>query len=77
MAIRYAAWIDPAFEVQVYERFRDSVKSNNGALTDKVQAGLVMIAFYKQELRIAPSAMLGAISMLLNSEIKLLKIKTS
>ncbi|WP_063654209.1 KilA-N domain-containing protein [Candidatus Arsenophonus triatominarum] len=77
VAIRYAAWIDPAFEVQVYERFRDSVKSNNGALTDKVQAGLVMIAFYKQELRIAPSAMLGAISMLLNSEIKLLKIKTS
>ncbi|WP_238149248.1 hypothetical protein [Arsenophonus endosymbiont of Aleurodicus floccissimus] len=34
--MRYAAWIDPAFEVQVYERFRDSVKSNNGVLVKKV-----------------------------------------
>ncbi|MCX2957540.1 lysis system i-spanin subunit Rz [Serratia symbiotica] len=56
IAIRYAASIDPAFEVQVYERFRDSVKSNNGALVEKVQAGLALLAFYKQELRIAPSA---------------------
>ncbi|WP_334469773.1 KilA-N domain-containing protein [Arsenophonus sp. PmNCSU2021_1] len=67
VAIRYAAWIEPAFEVQVYEQFRDSVKSNNGALTDKVQAGLAMIAFYKQELRIAPSAMLGAMKKLQSS----------
>ncbi|WP_334469865.1 KilA-N domain-containing protein [Arsenophonus sp. PmNCSU2021_1] len=43
IAIRYAAWIDPAFEVQVYERFRDSIKSNNGVLVEKVQAGLAMI----------------------------------
>lgn len=64
IAIRYAAWIDPYFEVQVYERFRDSVKSNNGVLVEKVQAGLAMIAFYKQELRIAPSAMLGAMKKL-------------
>ncbi|RXK34416.1 DNA-binding protein [Arsenophonus endosymbiont of Bemisia tabaci Asia II 3] len=67
IAIRYAAWIDPAFEVQVYERFRDSVKSNNGALTDKVQAGLAMIAFYKQELRIAPSGLLVAMKKLQSS----------
>ncbi|WP_245677387.1 KilA-N domain-containing protein [Candidatus Arsenophonus triatominarum] len=67
IAIRYAAWIDPAFEVQVYERFRDSVKSNNGILVEKVQAGLAMIAFYKQELRIAPSAMLGAMKKLQSS----------
>lgn len=67
IAIRYAAWIDPAFEVQVYERFRDSVKSNNGVLVEKVQAGLAMLAFYKQELRIAPSAMLGAMKKLQSS----------
>ncbi|MDR5612206.1 MAG: KilA-N domain-containing protein [Arsenophonus sp.] len=67
VAIRYAAWIEPAFEVQVYEQFRDSVKSNNGALTDKVQAGLAMIAFYKQELRIAPSGLLGAMKKLQSS----------
>ncbi|WP_334468313.1 KilA-N domain-containing protein [Arsenophonus sp. PmNCSU2021_1] len=67
IAIRYAAWIDPAFEVQVYERFRDSVKSNNGVLVEKVQAGLAMIAFYKQELRIAPSGLLGAMKKLQSS----------
>ncbi|PAV01663.1 DNA-binding protein [Arsenophonus sp. ENCA] len=67
VAIRYAAWIEPEFEVQVYEQFRDSVKSNNGALTDKVQAGLAMIAFYKQELRIAPSGLLGAMKKLQSS----------
>jgi len=67
VAIRYAAWIEPTFEVQVYEEFRDSVKTNNGALTDKVQAGLAMIAFYKQELRIAPSGLLGAMKKLQSS----------
>ncbi|WP_334471092.1 KilA-N domain-containing protein [Arsenophonus sp. PmNCSU2021_1] len=67
IAIRYAAWIDPAFEVQVYERFRDSIKSNNGVLVEKVQAGLAMIAFYKQELRIAPSGLLGAMKKLQSS----------
>lgn len=67
VAIRYAAWIEPAFEVQVYERFRDSVKSNNGVLVEKVQAGLALLAFYKQELRIAPSAMLGAMKKLQSS----------
>ncbi|MFS1538924.1 MAG: KilA-N domain-containing protein [Candidatus Phlomobacter fragariae] len=64
VAIRYAAWIEPTFEVQVYEQFRDSVKTNNGSLTDKVQAGLAMIAFYKQELRIAPSGLVGAMKKL-------------
>lgn len=67
VAIRYAAWIEPAFEVQVYEQFRDSVKPSNGVLVEKVQAGLAMLAFYKQELRIAPSAMLGAMKKLQSS----------
>ncbi|MFT4465008.1 MAG: Rha family transcriptional regulator [Sodalis sp. (in: enterobacteria)] len=36
-------------------------------LTDKVQAGIAMLTFYKQELRIAPSAMLGAMKKLQSS----------
>lgn len=36
-------------------------------LTDKVQAGIAMLSFYKQELRIAPSAMLGAMKKLQSS----------
>ncbi|MBG6243530.1 MAG: KilA-N domain-containing protein [Candidatus Symbiopectobacterium sp. Dall1.0] len=67
IAIRYAASIEPTFEVQVYEQFRDSVKSSNGVLVEKVQAGLALLAFYKQELRIAPSAMLGAMKKLQSS----------
>lgn len=67
VAIRYAAWIEPTFEVQVYEQFRNSVKGSNGVLVEKVQAGLAMLAFYKQELRIAPSAMLGAMKKLQSS----------
>ncbi|MBT9432237.1 KilA-N domain-containing protein [Candidatus Sodalis endolongispinus] len=51
VAIRYAAWIETTFEVQVYEQFRNSVKDSNGVLVEKVQAGLAMLAFYKQELR--------------------------
>ncbi|HGJ5856512.1 MULTISPECIES: KilA-N domain-containing protein [Arsenophonus] len=67
VAIRYAAWIEPTFEVQVYEQFRNSVKGSNGVLVEKVQAGLALLTFYKQELRIAPSAMLGAMKKLQSS----------
>lgn len=67
VAIRYAAWIEPAFEVQVYEQFRDSVKGGTNALTEQVQAGLAMLEFYKQEMRPAPSAMLGAMKKLQSS----------
>lgn len=67
VAIRYAAWIEPAFEVQVYEQFRDTVKNTNGMLTEQVQAGLAMLEFYKQEMRPAPSAMLGAMKKLQRS----------
>lgn len=67
IAIRYAAWIEPAFEVQVYEQFRDSVKGNKNVLTEQLQAGLALLHFAKQEFRIAPSAMLGAMKKLQSS----------
>ncbi|WGM05010.1 hypothetical protein [Arsenophonus nasoniae] len=51
-------WISAALHLKVIRTFDKVISTPTQPLTDKVHAGLAMIAFYKQELRIAPSAML-------------------
>ncbi|HGJ5883808.1 KilA-N domain-containing protein [Arsenophonus sp.] len=63
----YAMWISAAFHLKVIRTFDEVISTPIQPLTDKVQAGLAMLAFYKQELRIAPSAMLGAMKKLQSS----------
>ncbi|WP_339053153.1 KilA-N domain-containing protein [Arsenophonus endosymbiont of Crataerina pallida] len=63
----YAIWISAAFNLKVIRTFDEVIATPTQPLTDKVQAGLAMIAFYKQELRIAPSGLLGAMKKLQSS----------
>ncbi|WP_339053067.1 KilA-N domain-containing protein [Arsenophonus endosymbiont of Crataerina pallida] len=63
----YAMWISAAFNLKVIRTFDEVIATPTQPLTDKVQAGLAMIAFYKQELRIAPSGLLGAMKNLQSS----------
>ncbi|MFS1583399.1 MAG: KilA-N domain-containing protein [Candidatus Arsenophonus phytopathogenicus] len=63
----YAMWISAAFHLKVIRTFDEVISTPTQPLTDKVQAGLAMIAFYKQELRIAPSGLLGAMKKLQSS----------
>ncbi|WP_339053579.1 KilA-N domain-containing protein [Arsenophonus endosymbiont of Crataerina pallida] len=63
----YAMWISAAFNLKVIRTFDEVIATPTQPLTDKVQAGLAMIAFYKQELRIAPSGLLGAMKKLQSS----------
>ncbi|MFS1583936.1 MAG: KilA-N domain-containing protein [Candidatus Arsenophonus phytopathogenicus] len=63
----YAMWISAAFHLKVIRTFEEVISTPTQPLTDKVHAGLAMIAFYKQELRIAPSGLLGAMKKLQSS----------
>jgi len=63
----YAMWISAAFNLKVIRTFDEVIATPTQPLTDKVQASLAMIAFYKQELRIAPSGLLGAMKKLQSS----------
>nr|WP_238149509.1 KilA-N domain-containing protein [Arsenophonus endosymbiont of Aleurodicus floccissimus] len=51
-------WISAAFNLKVIRTFDEVISTPTQPLTDKVQAGLAMLAFYKQERRIRPSVML-------------------
>ncbi|MFS1537654.1 MAG: hypothetical protein ACL7BU_02005 [Candidatus Phlomobacter fragariae] len=57
-------WISATFHLKVIRTFDEAISTPNQPLTDKVQASLAMLAFYKQELRIAPSGLLGAMKRL-------------
>ncbi|MFS1539346.1 MAG: KilA-N domain-containing protein [Candidatus Phlomobacter fragariae] len=63
----YAMWISAAFHLKVIRTFGEVISTPTQPLTEKVHAGLAMIAFYKQELRIAPSGLLGAMKKLQSS----------
>ncbi|HGJ5884051.1 KilA-N domain-containing protein [Arsenophonus sp.] len=63
----YAMWISAAFNLKVIRTFDEVISTPTQPLTDKVQAGLAMLAFCKQELRIAPSGMLGGMKKLQSS----------
>lgn len=63
----YAMWISAAFHLKVIRTFDEVIATPTQPLTDKVQAGLAMLAFCKQELRIAPSGLLGAMKKLQSS----------
>ncbi|PAV01350.1 DNA-binding protein, partial [Arsenophonus sp. ENCA] len=63
----YAMWISAAFHLKVIRTFDEVIYTPIQPLTDKVQAGLAMLAFCKQELRIAPSGMLGGMKNLQSS----------
>lgn len=63
----YAMWISATFHLKVIRTFDEVISMPTQSLTDKVQAGLAMLAFCKQELRIAPSGMLGGMKKLQSS----------
>ncbi|MFS1539001.1 MAG: hypothetical protein ACL7BU_10185 [Candidatus Phlomobacter fragariae] len=60
-------WISTAFHLKVIRTFDKAISIPIQPLTDKVQAGLAMLAFYKHKLRIAPSGLLGAMKRLQSS----------
>ncbi|WP_334470046.1 KilA-N domain-containing protein [Arsenophonus sp. PmNCSU2021_1] len=63
----YAMWISAVFHLKVIRTFDEVISTPIQPLTDRVQAGLAMLAFCKQELRIAPSGMLGGMKKLQSS----------
>lgn len=58
LAIRYAAWIDPAFEVAVYDKFRNATPpaQNNSLPGDYIEALSALLESEKQKAIMAPKA---------------------
>ena len=61
VAIRYAAWIDPKFELAVYQTFRSSIskKAERANLQEQMSAAIILLESAKKTLNLSNSSMLG------------------
>lgn len=64
VAIRYAAWIDSAFEVKVYQIFRDNIATKQISVTDNVNAGISILESSAKLLNLSNSSKLQAYQQL-------------
>lgn len=66
VAIRYAAWIDPKFELAVYQTFRNSVskKAEKANLQEQMAAAILLLESAKKTLNLSNSSMLGGYNKL-------------
>lgn len=64
IAIRYAAWIEPSFEVKVYQVFRNSVTSKKTSVVDNINAGISILESSAKLLNLSNSSKLQAYQQL-------------